>query len=223
VELRLVHTACMLVALGALIPFGVAWARLERQNTNQFQGKPVWFAYHRICQSIGCLLQLAGVACAVVFVEKGGHSHFSTLHTILGLVVVLLGALQRLNAVFRPHPHKDNSQTHFLNARTMWEYMHKGTGYLAVLFGILNVVCGILATKNRNYGHAIVPIMSTAMGLFGVCLLVYVVFSLSDTMCLPAVFLIKTRETRMAGRSRNHKLIHECLKRQPISTTMCTD
>jgi len=173
-----IHAACMLFAWGALIPFGVAWARLERQNTNQFQSKPVWFAYHRICQSIGCLLQLAGVACAVVFVEKGGHSHFSTLHTILGLVVVLLGALQPLNAVFRPHPHKDNSQAHFLNARTMWEYMHKGTGYLAVLFGILNVVCGILATKNRNYGHAIVPIMSTAMGLFGVCLLVYVVFKL---------------------------------------------
>jgi hypothetical protein len=173
-----IHAACMLVAWGALIPFGVAWARLERQNTNQFQSKPVWFAYHRIFQSVGCVLQLAGFACAVAFVQKGGHSHFSTLHTVLGLVVVLLGALQPLNAVFRPHPHKDNSHKNLFNARTLWEYMHKGTGYFAVVLGIVNVVIGILATKNRNYGNAIVPIIAIAIGFFGVCLLVYVMFKL---------------------------------------------
>jgi len=138
----------------------------------------VWFAYHRIFQSVGCLLQLAGVACAVAFVQKGGHSHFSTLHTVLGLVVVLLGTLQPLNAVFRPHPHKDNINKSFFNARTLWEYMHKGTGYFAVLLGIVNVIIGILATKNRNYGNAIVPVIAIAMGIFGVFILVYVMFKL---------------------------------------------
>ncbi len=62
---------------------------------------PFWFKYHRIIQSVGLVVAIIAFILALSMI-KG--SHFDEPHHRLGLVVMILGILQPLNALIRPHP-----------------------------------------------------------------------------------------------------------------------
>jgi hypothetical protein len=65
---------------------------------------------------------LVGFAIALSM-TKG--EHFTSTHSRLGLAVIIAGALQPLNALFRPAP--DAAK------RWLWNILHKGMGYFAVV------------------------------------------------------------------------------------------
>jgi hypothetical protein len=66
--------------------------------------------------------------------EDGGvkREHGSGFISLL----VLLSPVQVLNAVLRPHPGE--------RFRSAWEWLHKGSGYMAILLGLVNVSLGTL-------------------------------------------------------------------------------
>ena len=145
------HIICMGSAWGLLLPWGVAIAnRLRNVEKDEYPGG--WFYLHKKLQYIGWFLQLLGFIFVVVYVAMEGGAHFSNPHMILGLVVTILGTLQPLNALFRPHNPVAGEEKS--KARVMWEYLHKGSGWIAVIFGMLNVFLGALLTNVLGFNSS---------------------------------------------------------------------
>jgi hypothetical protein len=147
-----VHMLAMLIAWGGLLPFGVTFARYMRKHHDA----KLWFTVHRTCQYIGWGCQLLGFTMAIIYVSNtGGGEHFSgknVLHKIIGLIVVIFGTLQPVNAYFRPHPHPDiDSSRGCDDSRTCWEFLHKTCGLIAIALGAFNVFAGALAANNLSY------------------------------------------------------------------------
>ena len=136
------HGLCMSLAWGTLLPSGVVVAHFGRDSKKQFNGKIFWFGYHRTINAIGWLLQIVGFIGAVVYVSMTHGTHFGGGHTYVGLVVVILGTLQPVNAYFRPHnPALGEEKS---TARKRWELLHIGSGYTATVLGFLNCILGAL-------------------------------------------------------------------------------
>jgi len=181
-SLLVAHVVCMVLSWGLLLPLGVLWARNLRQINVKFDGHPIWFAGHRILQSIGWLLQLMGFAFIYAHKQKGGGVlavHFTAPHEILGLVVVVLGSSQPINAQLRHlpcvgHPSAEEGRT---NARIVWEFLHKGQGYIAVILGAINVIVGVV------YAHAFGFSASFVTGA-GVCAAILLGFLLVAAIAL---------------------------------------
>merc|ERR1712117_829713 len=96
----------------------------------------------------GWLLQIGGFVMAILYVEQFS-SHFHGMHSWIGLLVVVIGTLQPLNAVFRPHPPSDGEEKAL--ARTIWEWIHKGLGWAAIVLGIVNIVLGMMLLIKKDY------------------------------------------------------------------------
>jgi len=179
------HALLMLLAWAAILPSGVIWARFQRDNPKQCLGKPVWFAVHSVGQMFGVCVSVAGFACAVAYVQDEGGDHFDNLHTIWGLVVVLLGLMQPINALFRPHPHANGEQQSTCTARMLWEYLHKGVGYTVIILGLINVIFGILEAEERNYGDSIVPLTAAIAGTLVLVMILYVSYQyIRELVCV---------------------------------------
>ena len=148
------HVICMVVSWGLLLPLGVIWARGLRTNARQLGGQPIWFQGHRIIQSLGWALQLAGFGC-ILGLKNG--KHFTAPHEILGLTVTIIGSLQPINAQLRHlkcigHASPDGSKS---AARRAWEFLHKGLGYSAVIMGIANIFVGYVYAKEFGFGDGL--------------------------------------------------------------------
>jgi len=152
------HLALMAIAWGGFIPLGAIIA-------NRFHIGS-WFVWHRGLQSIGWLLQLVGFVMAVVYAQEHS-SHFSVPHAVIGLVVVVIGTAQPLNALVRPHVPAEGERKSM--KRKVWEVVHKGSGWIAVALGAANVFIGAAAARAKDYEGAVV---GTAVGLGIFCMLI---------------------------------------------------
>lgn len=132
-SILLAHIALMLGSWGCLLPWGVAIAK----RTRKVPPVGAWFTAHLRLATYGWGMQLAGFAMGVIYCQKY-TAHFVQVHPILGLIVVLLGFLQPLNAVFRPHPEPKTWK------RLLWEFIHKASGRLALAISIVTIITGIL-------------------------------------------------------------------------------
>lgn len=140
-SMRVAHGIMMTLAWGVLAPVGVMLARYAKAAPSKPCGKPLWFQSHRIVQSCAVLLSLIGFGIAIAMVQQAGSAHFGSAHGALGLAVVLLGALQPINAVFRPHPPKLGEARSA--TRLAWEIIHRIGGYGAVVGGAVAIFLGL--------------------------------------------------------------------------------
>jgi hypothetical protein len=128
-----IHGILMLLAWVVLIPAGVITAKIRFNNPSD----SMWFKVHIALNSLGLMAQLAGVIVILVYKADLSNSFQGTtiqkVHYFGGLTIVALGLLQPLNAVFRPDKAEPKTKR-----RQFWEYLHKGTGWLLVLAGIIN-------------------------------------------------------------------------------------
>lgn len=110
-------------------------------------------------------------------------AHFTNPHTIIGLIVVTLGTLQPLNAFLRPHNPPMGEQKAM--KRKLWEYLHKGSGYTAVILGMLNVFFGALLTMTLGFDATPMVIGLLFGGAGALSVIVYVIVSWMnpDNMC----------------------------------------
>jgi hypothetical protein len=150
------HVLCMLIGWGCLLPAGVLWARNLRISEKKVCGSPIWFQGHWILQSVGWLFQLIGFI--FIFALKGPV--FSSPHEILGLCVVIVGSLQPVNAQLRRlscvgHPTAGKEKN---TGRLLWEVLHKGSGYAAVIGGAINIVLGIFYARSIGFVGALITI-----------------------------------------------------------------
>jgi hypothetical protein len=144
--LKIVHGVLMGLSWGFLLPLGVILARFFKHKPDAW-----WFRMHVICQRSGVVLMLVGVIIAFIMVEG---SHFNGFHTIIGLIVFILGVLQPINAALRPHPGPTAT-------RRRWEWLHKGSGYIAVLGGFTAVITGSAIIDPGNYIGVVITVIVT--------------------------------------------------------------
>merc|ERR1712013_147939 len=130
------HGALMLIGWGVLLPSGVIVAKLFRHRPGG-----LWFKIHRTCQTLGLVCVIAGFAIALsnfdVFSAKSGLSY---IHGSLGATVMSMGMFQPLNAFIRPHPNQEGKELNI--KRTIWEIIHKGTGYGAIFLAVVTISIG---------------------------------------------------------------------------------
>ena len=115
---QLIHGLLMMASWGAMLPIGALVPRLFKKRLSR---NGVWFKLHRGFQSAGLLVAIAGLAIALTRPEFGA---INTIHGYLGLVVMIIGILQPMNAFFRPHPPKGGQEK--TCGRFAWEILHKG-------------------------------------------------------------------------------------------------
>jgi len=205
------HMLFMLFSWGLLLPWGVAIA--NRTRTVKGAPKGAWFHVHKNMQYVGWFFQIIGFVCAIVYIEELQGVHFtmtpfkdgdgSNPHTYIGLVVVILGTLQPLNAFFRPHnpaPGEPKPTSRFL-----WEILHKGSGYSAIVLGAVNIVLGILLVQAKSYDNAVIGVSAAfaALGLIPVIIFVLVSFVNPQNCC--SRMITKTACTPAADRSQSTK------------------
>jgi len=179
------HGTFMSISWGGLLPWGVAIASRGRTVSGAPAG--AWFKRHRTLQVTGLVVMLLGFIFAIVHVAQYS-SPFASPHTWIGLVVVILGCLQPLNAFVRPHPpQKGEART---TARLAFEIVHKGSGWSAVILGMMNVLFGVMMASELDYDNTFVAYVATLafLGIVPVvCFFVLATFSENNpisTACL---------------------------------------
>merc|ERR1711870_114229 len=80
--------------------------------------------------------------------------------------------LRRLACVGHPTPGKDKSMGRFL-----WEVLHKGSGYAAVIGGAINVVLGIFYARSIGFVGALITIAIVVAALSLGSMLFFTVFT----------------------------------------------
>eukprot|EP00892_Ulva_mutabilis_P010891 jgi/Ulvmu1/8174/UM040_0071.1 len=166
---RRTHAILMILGWGLLLPLGVMLA-----NTLRTLG-PIWFQLHRLIQVIGLAIATGGVILALVKFDSLEDDH---KHRRLGLTVMILGWLQPLNALIRPHPPKDDERKSAL--RWGWEILHKGVGYLTLILAIVTIFWGLelaetfggLKEDHDTYRRTYIGIL-IALGVLWASLLVF--------------------------------------------------
>lgn len=141
-SIHLIHGSLMMISWGFLLPSGTLLAKFYKHRPDG-----LWFKLHRSIQMLGLLLAVIGWAIALVnfnvFLDVGFNNYY---HGICGMVVMILGILQPLNALIRPHaPNADEEKT---TKRFAWEIWHKSSGYIAVLLAVPTIVLGSKSLPN---------------------------------------------------------------------------
>ena len=139
---RLDHAILMTVGWGVLLPMGVILARYAKAH------HPLWFHLHRICNTLGLVLTLAGFILALT--QFGQIDSYPTkfIHACLGCTVMSIGLCQPLNAFIRPHPKADGPQP---LKRVIWEATHKNLGRVALILSVItNFLGGYLFSEGAD-------------------------------------------------------------------------
>lgn len=120
-ELIYSHAGIMAVTFGIILPLGALLANFK------------WKIAHIVMQIIGILLAITGLSLSVSYTELNHSSHFSKLHAVVGLVIVIAALLfQPVLKLLVLAPLKDNWKGY----TRVW---HKRLGVCIVFFGMFNV------------------------------------------------------------------------------------
>lgn len=135
-----IHASLMMVSWGFLLPSGTLLAKFYKHRPNG-----LWYKLHRCVQMLGLILAVIGWSIALhnfsVFKDYGFRNY---QHGICGMVVMVLGLLQPLNALIRPHAPTDASEEKS-SKRLIWEIWHKFSGWLAVSLAVPTIILGTLS------------------------------------------------------------------------------
>merc|ERR1712110_816902 len=91
-------------------------------------------------------------------------------HGLAGLAIMAIVILQPLNALIRPHP--DGKKC----LRLVWELVHKSSGRVVTVAGLLNCVVGATLARTQEEGERIFDyIFLASLGMCGMFTLAYVI------------------------------------------------
>ncbi|XP_041367382.1 uncharacterized protein LOC121381993 [Gigantopelta aegis] len=126
-----IHGILMAVGWGFFLQWGAFIARYLHTTS------PAWFYVHVMMQIFGLCCALAGFIFAVLSVQ---FNHFVTVHSIVGLVTMILGILQPFNAIIRPHKLEMEQKTY---RRRVWEAVHHFGGRSVLILALVNISLGV--------------------------------------------------------------------------------
>jgi len=123
------HAVLMGLSWVVLVPSGVLIARYLKG------AGPIWFQLHRAINSLGVLMFFIAW---IIGLAEGSRT--SKTHLSLGSIAVILGVLQVVNALLRPHAPDAGGPT---KQRFIWFLIHSNAGRLAIILAIANVFVGL--------------------------------------------------------------------------------
>lgn len=133
-----VHGFMMFLAWGMLLPGGILAARYTKHLNGD-----VWFKIHVYSQYSGLAITFLGILFAVA--ELRGF-HLDSLHVKFGILTILMGCIQPVNAYLRPKkPVNDDPSSR----RVIWEYVHAYVGRSAIFVGIAALISGMKHLGDR--------------------------------------------------------------------------
>jgi len=130
-----VHGFMMFLAWGILLPGGILAARYTKHLNGE-----VWFKIHVYSQYSGLAITFLGILFAVA--ELRGF-HLGSLHVKFGLLTVLMGCIQPVNAYFRPKKPVSDDPSGSSSKRVIWEYVHAYIGRSAIFVGVFALISGM--------------------------------------------------------------------------------
>jgi len=143
-NVHIAHASLMLASWGFLLPLGAMIARFFKHRPNGS-----WFNIHRTCQIVGLIFAVIGWIIALrnfdVFTDIGYNNY---RHGICGMATMVLGLLQPLNALIRPHATKEGETRSTM--RLVWEVIHKGSGYITLLLAAATIILGTTVLPEEN-------------------------------------------------------------------------
>jgi hypothetical protein len=164
--LFLLHAGLMLTAWCLLIPVGVLIARYFKVTRQQDFPAELdnyfWWNWHRWLQYLGVAFSTAGYGAMVAMNGFG----VQTLHSQMGLVIVVLGWCQVLSAWMRGSKGGPTDTQmrgdHFdmTPRRRAFEVFHKSLGWMAVLGALATAVTGIELGGLSGYWHMALVIVT---------------------------------------------------------------
>eukprot|EP00210_Caulerpa_lentillifera_P002713 g2593.t1 len=119
------HALLMAISWGVMIPLGVLIARTLKDLD------PLWFRLHKLLQVVGLMGAIAGYVIALLKFETSDDFR----HRQVGLVIMILGIFQPLNALVRPK--------HGSFLRVPWQWLHMCIGRCAVILAMYNIYTGL--------------------------------------------------------------------------------
>jgi len=152
-SLEISHGVLMFLSWGLLLPLGWMAARYLKFSDKKMCGFPYWWAIHRPLQIIAYVLSLIAFVIIVIAVADANAAQFSggisKFHKPLGLIITILGAVQVLIAIFRPHPSEDGSKGLW---RKIWEQKHHWLGRGLLAAAVPQIFSGIaeLLTEDQD-------------------------------------------------------------------------
>ncbi|ESO95345.1 hypothetical protein LOTGIDRAFT_232041 [Lottia gigantea] len=127
-----VHAYLMVIGWGFFLQWGGFIARyLKFKN-------PLWFYLHVTFQIFGLCCAIAGLVMGILSVP---FDHLKFPHSIIGVVVMVLGILQPINALIRPNKQQPDETKSF--RRRFWEFFHHFGGRLALVLALVNISLGV--------------------------------------------------------------------------------
>lgn len=156
----LIHGSLMIIAWGLLLPSGAIIAALGKHRSDA-----MWFKVHRVVQPIGLIVALIAWIIALrnftaLQASGGGTLHYP--HAILGMITMVIGLIQPLNAIFRPHaPKKGEEKT---TLRLLWEICHKGLGWVGIFLSIVTISIGTTLLADKTHRRNLQVIYGVFMG-----------------------------------------------------------
>ncbi|KAI3730033.1 hypothetical protein L6452_18709 [Arctium lappa] len=127
-----VHGFMMFLAWGMLLPGGILAARYTKRLSGD-----VWFKIHVYSQYSGLAITFLGILFAVA--ELRGF-HLDSLHVKFGVLTILMGCIQPVNAYLRPKKPVNDEPS---SRRVIWEYVHAYVGRSAIFVGIAALISGM--------------------------------------------------------------------------------
>lgn len=119
------HGLLMAISWGVVLPLGIVIARTLKDLD------PLWFNLHKLFQVVGLMGAIVGYVIALLKFDTPDDFR----HRQVGLVVMVLGVFQPLNALVRPK--------HGSLLRVPWEWLHISVGRCAVILAMYNIYTGM--------------------------------------------------------------------------------
>ncbi|CAM9378998.1 unnamed protein product [Pylaiella littoralis] len=161
------HGWLMVLGWTVLFPAGIMFGRFSRSF------KDVGFPAHRLLQTSGSLLVIAGFIIAISFTEDKNLDHFGSGHGKSGLILVTFVVLQVVAAIFRPSKPASDSVVLDVNGerkpeplsktRLIWKYLHRGFGYIAVIWAIFQCFDGLEAVNAEQVWEVLYAILAVGV------------------------------------------------------------
>ncbi|XP_031550508.1 ferric-chelate reductase 1-like [Actinia tenebrosa] len=134
-NMRLLRAHAILMSLAWLVCASLAMfiARYMKPVWGELLGLKAWFQIHRLLMVFTLFFTIVGVVLVFIYVE--GWSEGYMLHSIIGILVLLLTCIQPVMAFFRPGPVADN--------RFIFNWAHRSVGLSALVLAIVNCFLGV--------------------------------------------------------------------------------
>jgi hypothetical protein len=156
------HARVMVIAWGFLVPSGIIIARyckvLPKQNWPKELDNRLWWNTHQVCQYTACALMAVGLW---LILNAPPSELYGNVHRYLGWTSLSLALVQITGGLLRGSKGgptdlaKDGTLhgDHFdmTPRRLVFEVIHKGTGYLAMILSCMTILSGLWQANAPNW------------------------------------------------------------------------